>query len=315
MEEDNISEINKKRKIDKSKYVNYYLHTNNLYRKNENNSAFINPKKFNHEAKGNKIYNLSINNNNSSQKLNFNKNINVNIKPIFNNKYNSNNSIINYNNDNNNYGSLNNKKNKFMVHPFLNKNSRDSSYLTDNELNKAFELELPSKIFINESLKNNYNDDASMKKKTKKQRIDKVGLSSNEYNTYKVETQHNISYEDAEKLNQLWNIYINELLELSNNNELSLDTINDIELNGAYIEIHKSRCSTYIGIKGIIVLETHNSFKIITPNNKVLIILKNKSVFIIKIKERFYYLHGIQLMRDPALKSSKKYKILQTRII
>ncbi|CRG93856.1 conserved Plasmodium protein, unknown function [Plasmodium gallinaceum] len=313
MEEDNINEINKKRKTDNKKYLNYYLHSKRLYTNYENNPPFINSQ-FNNQIKSNKTFNVSVDHNNSSQQQNLNKNINLNVKPIYNNKYNSNNNNIDYN-DNNSYGINNNKGNKITHHPFLNKSSKDKPDFTDDELNKAFELELPSKIFISESLKNNYADDINMKKKMKKQRTDKVGLSSNEYNSYKVEIQSNVSYEHAKKLHQLWNIYVNELLELSSNNELSLDTINDMELNGAYVEIHKSRCSTYIGIKGIIVLETQNSFKIITPKNKVLILLKNKSVFIIKIKERLYYLHGIQLMRDPALKSSKKYKMLQSRII
>ncbi|SBT79649.1 ribonuclease P protein subunit p29, putative [Plasmodium malariae] len=290
MGENTSTEINKKRKTDDNKHINYYSQGKNLHRKNEKSSNNIYYKKSNkQDDKCSKNLKLSLYGKNISPSFSLNKNSNANVTE---------------------------SKSNIKIYVASNINSNNVNQNCRNcSRGKTLDLEMPSKIFISKSLKNDSSYNMDKKKTTQQLKIEKVGLSSNEYSSYNVPAENNTSYEHARKLNELWNIYVNELLELRNSKELSLETINDMELNGACVEIHKSRCSTYIGIKGIIVLETQNSFKIITPKNRVLILLKNKSVFIINIKEKQYYLHGVQLLRDPALKSSKKYKILQNRAI
>lgn len=139
------------------------------------------------------------------------------------------------------------------------------------------------------------------------------GLSSSEYYVYNIQSTKQTTYEDAIILNELWNTYVNELTESTHSHNLSASTIYEMELNGAYLEIHKSYCATYIGIKGIVLLETVNSFKMITPENKIVTILKNKTVFTISIKEKKYFLNGVHLIRDPALKSAKKFKSVRNK--
>ncbi|SOV21783.1 ribonuclease P protein subunit p29, putative [Plasmodium sp. DRC-Itaito] len=291
MEDDQSNITYKKRKTSESCYTKSFQGNKSTYRNNENN---YNKKQF-----------VNINN---DEKTYYNNSglINNNCKKIL-----YENKMLDTNYNRNNFNSYNK-----LTHPFLNEKGKNVDY-SDSEFHimKDIDLDIPNKIYIHDNLKDIYNDDMNKIKQRKDPHMNKSGLSANEYRTYKITSPDNISYENAEKLNKLWNIYINELIQLSNNNELSLDAINDLELNGAYIEVHKSRCSTYVGQRGIIILETHNSFKIVTPKNKVLILLKSKTVFILTIKERQYYLHGIQLLRDPALKSSKKYKILQNRKI
>lgn len=139
------------------------------------------------------------------------------------------------------------------------------------------------------------------------------GLSSSDYYVYNIQTTKQTTYEDAIILNELWNTYVNELTESMHSHTLSASTIYEMELNGAYLEIHKSYCATYIGIKGIVLLETVNAFKMITPQNKIVTILKNKTVFTLSIKGKKYFLNGVHLIRDPALKSAKKFKSVRNR--
>ncbi|CDO63463.1 conserved Plasmodium protein, unknown function [Plasmodium reichenowi] len=291
MEDDRSNITYKKRKTSESCFTKSFQSNKSIYRNNDNNY--------------NKKHFVNLNNDEKTYSNNSGL-INNNYKKIsYENK------ILDTNYIRNGVNSYNK-----LAHPFLKEKEKNAESLdSEYDIMRDLELDIPNKIYIHDNLKDIYNDDMNKLKHRKDPHMNKLGLSANEYRTYKITSPNNISYENAEKLNKLWNIYINELIELSNDKELSLDAINDIELNGAYIEVHKSRCSTYIGQRGIIILETHNSFKIVTPKNKVLILLKNKTVFILTIKERQYYLHGIQLLRDPALKSSKKYKILQNRII
>ncbi|SBS98049.1 hypothetical protein PMALA_062170, partial [Plasmodium malariae] len=260
MGENTSTEINKKRKTDDNKHINYYSQGKNLHRKNEKSSNNIYYKKSNkQDDKCSKNLKLSLYGKNISPSFSLNKNSNANVTESKSNIniYVPNN--INSNNVNQNCRNCSRgKENKFTNHPFLSKKPRDYSSSVDSELDKTLDLEMPSKIFISKSLKNDSSYNMDKKKTTQQPKIEKVGLSSNEYSSYNVPAENNTSYEHARKLNELWNIYVNELLELTNSKELSLDTINDMELNGACVEIHKSRCSTYIGIKGIIVLETQN---------------------------------------------------------
>ncbi|CXI65474.1 ribonuclease P protein subunit p29, putative [Plasmodium berghei] len=288
--EENVNEINKKLKINNNKVVNYYVNNASLKKKKQHSVNFTHSNKLNNSTKkGNNSYDVNITSKNCHTPNLMKGSLNYG-------EYNA-------NSKNNNIGSITTNN-----HPFIKNGIILDADWEDKELKKKFDLYEHQKIF----LKNNIKDRVEAYNSNKK--LNNIGLSSNEYTNYNVVSEKN-SYDHAKKINELWNIYVNELLELTNNNELSLETINEMELNGAYVEIHKSRCSSYIGIKGIILLETQNGFKIITPNSKVLILLKNKTVFIIKIKDKQYYLHGVQLMRDPALKSSKKYKMLQNRVI
>lgn len=199
-------------------------------------------------------------------------------------------------------------------HPCLNKTLGEVGISGETDfMNKYFDLRLPENRFDKDSDTKVFIHDLDIDKDTKKEKEKRYGLSVSETERFKIGSSTKISYEDARKLNELWNLYVDEIIRVTNSNELSLETVAELDLNGAYIEIHKSYCATYLGLKGIVLLETLNAFRIVTLKDKLLTILKNKSIFILTIKDKSYYLHGIQLLRDPALKSAKKNKVLQTR--
>lgn len=157
--------------------------------------------------------------------------------------------------------------------------------------------------------KNKYNiHDTSVKKGNGCHQKTTYGFSTSDYYLYNIKPVKNTTYEDAKILNQLWNTYIDELTETLSSDIFLPSVICELELNGAYLEIHKSYCATYVGIKGIVLLETVNAFKMITPQSKIVTILKNKTVFSLSIKTKTYFLNGVHLIRDPALKAAKKFK-------
>ncbi|GAW81752.1 ribonuclease P protein subunit p29 [Plasmodium gonderi] len=310
MEQDTLNEITKKRKTNESTNVSYYTHGNNFNRKYSNGINKNHSWQFNQQSYRPNKNDYFLPSSNFPNLTYINKNSYVAQTASYgNNKRN-----LNDNSNSNSNRNCNNRGPQYLTHPFINKIPEDHCRLDCIISEKKNNVNIPTKIFIKESLKNTYAYVTDKKKNTKHQ-YNKVGLSSNEYTDYNVTTGNCTSYEHAKKLNSMWNIYVNELLDLTKTEELPIDTINDMELNGAEIEIHKSRCSPYVGIKGIIILETQNAFKIVTPKNRVLILLKNKTVFIVNIKDKQYYLHGVQLLRDPALKATKKYKMLQNRAI
>ncbi|ANQ08856.1 Uncharacterized protein PCOAH_00034050 [Plasmodium coatneyi] len=311
MEEDTSRGNSKRRKTKDNSNANYILLNKNANRVSGNESNNNHSKKLTQQnEKANKNV-PSASTRNKSQNLphlNTNSNANQDILQL-NIKRNASNTQLS--NSKRNHAS---NRSTDQGHPFLHRKPGRALYVDNGEMDMRNYVNPSSKIFITNSLKNTYTDNSNSNRSSK-QKQHKVGLSSNEYTNYKVTTENTTTYDHARKLNHMWNIYVDELLGLTNTQELPQDTINDMELNGAEIEIHKSRCASYIGIKGIIILETQNAFKIVTPKNKVLILLKNKTVFILTIKDKQYYLHGVQLLRDPALKSSKKYKVLQNRAI
>ncbi|SBS85179.1 ribonuclease P protein subunit p29, putative [Plasmodium ovale] len=329
MEENTQSEISKKRKIDETKHVNYYAHGgNHLFRNAEKYSNKFSSANTAHSRKFVRHdYNRGSQYNPSTgprslppQACDVAPNFGGNAPPTqgtnssFGNFCNRGNHA-NHSNYGKNYINGRGVHNEVNPHPFINYNPPKFTTASDAQNKEELELKAPPRIFLQKNLPSEKSVIRMEKENMIQQKKDKAGLSSREYTKYNVRTENDTSYEHARKLNILWSVYVCELLDVTNSKELSLDTINEMEFNGAQIEIHKSRCATYIGIKGIVILETQYAFKIVTPDNKILVILKNKTVFIIYIQDKQYYLHGVQIMRDPALKSAKRYKKLQNRVI
>lgn len=113
-----------------------------------------------------------------------------------------------------------------------------------------------------------------------------------------VKNDKSIKYIDVLPLNQIWLKYISGLLI----NDHKDDTFRIINLtlnegllkknyegyhskllradyHGAYLIVYNSRNSNNIGIKGIVILETKNSFLIITIKNEIKTIIKDGAIF------------------------------------
>lgn len=58
-----------------------------------------------------------------------------------------------------------------------------------------------------------------------------------------------------------------------------------------------AKCKTYEGIEGIVVEETLKSFKLITPSNRSIIILKENAIFLLPIGKQTYKIYGFHLIQ------------------
>lgn len=117
-------------------------------------------------------------------------------------------------------------------------------------------------------------------------------------------------YSLYQPLNELWTSYMLDLLKphpKSNCKQLSLKVLK-ADYHGCYLKVVGSRCQGHIGIEGIVVQETQNTFKLINDKDKMLTIPKAHSVFQFKVKDHQFTLFGNQLRYRASDRSSKKYK-------
>eukprot|EP01155_Anaeramoeba_flamelloides_P000344 Anaeramoba_flamelloidesa102441_20.p1 GENE.a102441_20~~a102441_20.p1 ORF type:complete len:183 (+),score=46.39 a102441_20:23-571(+) len=78
-------------------------------------------------------------------------------------------------------------------------------------------------------------------------------------------SKQNINYSQYKALNTLWKMYINKLIgkSVSNLNTLTMKLAR-ADLHGAKILVCQSKCASLIGISGIMIKETLQTFKVVT---------------------------------------------------
>jgi len=120
----------------------------------------------------------------------------------------------------------------------------------------------------------------------------------------------NLSYEDFVPLNLLWKDYISDLLQ----NEKRLPEIqarlSRADYHGALIVVYFSNSPSYIGLKGIVLKETKNTFVVVCTSNKTKTIPKPDCVFNIEVEdpEGTVQIAGNSLITRPGERANKKIK-------
>jgi len=92
-------------------------------------------------------------------------------------------------------------------------------------------------------------------------------------------------YSDFEKVNALWNQYISEILAYAGPEPTTAacgPVLLKADYHGALLAIEDCRCKARIGLSGICVKETKNMLEIVTANNTLLKIPKEKTLFLVK---------------------------------
>ena len=83
------------------------------------------------------------------------------------------------------------------------------------------------------------------------------------------------------------------------------------DYDGAYMTVEDCRCKSRVGINGICIKETRNMFEIITKENRLLKIPKEKSLFRVKAerdgKEFEWRLWGDQVLTRSGERASRKF--------
>ncbi|XP_077291320.1 ribonuclease P/MRP subunit POP4 [Arctopsyche grandis] len=127
-----------------------------------------------------------------------------------------------------------------------------------------------------------------------------------------------MKYESVVPMNGLWKEYMRQQLELDERpvpeiHEKSWDSfslsIYKADFHGASITVKEAKCSSLIGRNGICIMETKNTFKIISKDNIVRTIPKEGSVFIFHLDDFDFMFYGKHIARKPAERSVKVSKV------
>jgi ribonuclease P protein subunit POP4 len=123
-------------------------------------------------------------------------------------------------------------------------------------------------------------------------------------------------------LHSLWRGYMGELLDLPsleaggwepNLNEeprqLQLQIrLCRADLHGAMVKVSAAHCPSYVGLEGIVVMETKNTLQIISDDNRLRYIPKLGSNFSFKVKDYLFTLPGSSIDSKPGERATKKLK-------
>uniref|UniRef100_A0A182SI60 Ribonuclease P protein subunit p29 n=1 Tax=Anopheles maculatus TaxID=74869 RepID=A0A182SI60_9DIPT len=144
------------------------------------------------------------------------------------------------------------------------------------------------------------------KKKLSRKEIKELGLYTLPPDTVK--------YEDALKLHRMWRGYYQTIFpsELPDVTEARYNTVVasllKADYHGAKIHIVRSKQSSVVGMKGIVVLDTKGTFKMVSKDDKLRTIPKNDSQFEVICKDQVVTIFGKHLNARPAERSVKKAK-------
>ncbi|XP_038217442.1 ribonuclease P protein subunit p29 [Zerene cesonia] len=171
-----------------------------------------------------------------------------------------------------------------------------------NELKKDFVLGKSKSKVKKQKVKKRRNNLLSRKEKKK------LGFYSFPRNS--------IKYKDIESIKEIWIDYISEMLELdksvpdptSKRWDHFTQTLYKADFNGSLLEVVRSKCPSYVGKKGICIMDTKNTLKIVSKDDIITTIPKKESVFDMYIRNVKLTLFGKHLCIRPAERSNKKFK-------
>ncbi|KAL0127992.1 hypothetical protein PUN28_003324 [Cardiocondyla obscurior] len=136
----------------------------------------------------------------------------------------------------------------------------------------------------------------------------------------KVGNRNDIKYSDLFPLNQLWMQYMREALGVEsfadlpqNSNHPNSENVNlqlmKADFHGARISIEKSRCPSLVGVVGIVIQDTKNTFRICGIDNVIRTIPKDVVQINIYLDDNVTLkAFGKELSVRPAERAVKKFK-------
>lgn len=121
-------------------------------------------------------------------------------------------------------------------------------------------------------------------------------------------------HEQMLPLNRLWEGYMRSLISSTPTNNLE-NALVRADYHGAFIRVIQSKCAAFVGVSGIIVQETMNTFVLLRPDPKKpsATVPKRGCVFSCSIlkddgRQLEWHLFGDQLCQHSGFRSSKKFK-------
>lgn len=156
-------------------------------------------------------------------------------------------------------------------------------------------------------------DDQNKTKKTKKRKF-LTRQERKQLNLLKLPKQ-GWSYSALEGMRRMWREYMRENLEgdkvpTCQNQEWAAFsvTLAKSELIGAEITVVRSKNTNLVNKTGTVVLETKETFQIVTPKSELKVLVKKDSVFSFDLDGNRFTFFGKHLATRPAERSTKKVK-------
>ena len=119
-----------------------------------------------------------------------------------------------------------------------------------------------------------------------------------------------MNYEDLLVMNKLWQEYITELMNNTNNKENILEKILKADLHGAIFTVINSTNKNNIGISGIVLFESRRTFNILTKKNEIKTILKQGCIFetMLEFNKMKILIYGENFIYKSAERTKIKFK-------
>ncbi|KAI9018287.1 RNase P/MRP, p29 subunit [Hyaloraphidium curvatum] len=110
-------------------------------------------------------------------------------------------------------------------------------------------------------------------------------------------------------LHELWNSYIGELVGTRVDANAPAKLMK-ADYHGAILTVVKATAPSLVGLSGIVIKETENTFQIVTRHNRLKVVPKANAVFrcTLPMPPHEAVLYGNQLQSRPAERSSRKAK-------
>ncbi|XP_054164483.1 ribonuclease P protein subunit p29-like [Oppia nitens] len=182
-----------------------------------------------------------------------------------------------------------------------NKDSGDKSFVNKFVSQKIIDEELRYTTYLLKDIPNKFNRKKKKNKKT-------IGLNAKQRKKLFSLKSNDVKYETFERINDLWHKYIDSVI---NEIKCKSDEIKLIraDFHGAYVYVSAAANPTLVGVKGFVVYETKNTFKIVNKDNRLLTIPKNGTLFAFEHNQQIIKFNGNNIRMSSHHRSKIKPKL------
>lgn len=112
-------------------------------------------------------------------------------------------------------------------------------------------------------------------------------------------------------LHGLWSKYVSHLLEGAGPMTAG-DRIIKADFHGAFVTVARARSPSMVGLEGIVLQETENVFRIVTPDNALKTVPKAGTVFALRHGKYAVRINGSHIRWKASERAVRKFKAKPT---
>lgn len=105
-------------------------------------------------------------------------------------------------------------------------------------------------------------------------------------------------------MHEMWKAYAKEVRN-DNRGKMIEPYLLQMDYHGAFLAVVEAKVENHVGVEGIMIMETVNTFAIVTMANKVKVIPKAGSVFVLRMDDMRVVLRGDGLSRGKSAQKSQ----------